>query len=380
MAQILNKENVESAANVANPQDFESGNTAGMGGDDRPLDTSFLGTALGIANIGAGLYAGLKNISANEEADARQYRHQRELIDLQYENDIKKWQMQNEYNSPAAMRERLIAAGLNPNLITGMAGSTAAGAVGNSDVPAAFTRSRMEGVSQMINAMSNAVSQGSLIDSQVQLNKSAAVKNLADANATPQDVETRKGHLRVAEGNLNVQQKLLQETIRKNDAFILWNDKQIEEASARISNIAYQNKELSARTSLHDAEAALKKVQSETWAAESKARIAELYSRANLNKEHANLMAEQTITEFQTRAPRIAQILASTDSDIKRAQLLQGEFDAMAEEIFKSQYWTNAAKNGGVATDAVYTFERIIGDLGKVFHGGVGSYTHTSIK
>ena len=49
----------------------------------------------------------------------RQAKHNRELAKYQNEQNIRLWQMQNEYNTPAQQMERFKAAGLNPNLIYG---------------------------------------------------------------------------------------------------------------------------------------------------------------------------------------------------------------------------------------------------------------------
>ena len=48
------------------------------------------------------------------------------LADHQFANDVKMWNMQNEYNSPSAQVQRLKDAGLNPNLMYGN-GSAATG-------------------------------------------------------------------------------------------------------------------------------------------------------------------------------------------------------------------------------------------------------------
>lgn len=49
----------------------------------------------------------------------------REMYDKQVQTNRENWQLQNEYNAPSAQMERLLAAGLNPNLVYG------SGAVGN---------------------------------------------------------------------------------------------------------------------------------------------------------------------------------------------------------------------------------------------------------
>lgn len=56
-----------------------------------------------------------------------QYATSKKLMDYQNKLNIQNWHMANEYNSPTAQMERYKAAGLNPNLVYGSLGQTAAG-------------------------------------------------------------------------------------------------------------------------------------------------------------------------------------------------------------------------------------------------------------
>lgn len=56
-----------------------------------------------------------------------QYATSKKLMDYQNKLNIQNWHMANEYNSPKAQMERYKAAGLNPNLVYGSLGQSAAG-------------------------------------------------------------------------------------------------------------------------------------------------------------------------------------------------------------------------------------------------------------
>lgn len=56
-----------------------------------------------------------------------QFATSKKLMDYQNQLNIQNWKMANEYNSPQAQMERYKAAGLNPNLVYGSLGQTAAG-------------------------------------------------------------------------------------------------------------------------------------------------------------------------------------------------------------------------------------------------------------
>lgn len=76
---------------------------------------------------GAVVGAGLGALDAYQDKAALGY---------QNKQNIKLWNMQNEYNSPKAQMQRYIDAGLNPNLIYSQqntAGDISSGTLGNSD-------------------------------------------------------------------------------------------------------------------------------------------------------------------------------------------------------------------------------------------------------
>lgn len=69
-------------------------------------------------------------LSEDKHAMKRQFGYQMEMAKWQNDINRENWQMQNEYNSPAATMARLQEAGLNPNLIyNGGSATTAAGSM-----------------------------------------------------------------------------------------------------------------------------------------------------------------------------------------------------------------------------------------------------------
>jgi len=119
-----------------------------------PLLTAGIG-ALGA--IGSSIFGNIGAKKRQQAADAQ---------------NIKFWKMQNAYNTPAKQMERLQKAGLNPNLIygsgsanTGVAGSIAA------SKPAPYN----------IQNPTPAAINGALVQSQIGVNNSNQIKNLASA-------------------------------------------------------------------------------------------------------------------------------------------------------------------------------------------------------
>lgn len=69
-------------------------------------------------------------LSEDKHAMKRQFGYQMEMAKWQNDINRQNWEMQNEYNSPAATMARLQEAGLNPNLIyNGGSATTAAGSM-----------------------------------------------------------------------------------------------------------------------------------------------------------------------------------------------------------------------------------------------------------
>lgn len=79
-------------------------------------------SAIGMLAAGAGL-----DLASGLINSATQYATSKKLMNYQNQLNIQNWHMANEYNSPKAQMERYKAAGLNPNLVYGSLGQTAAG-------------------------------------------------------------------------------------------------------------------------------------------------------------------------------------------------------------------------------------------------------------
>lgn len=102
---------------------------------------------LGIGAITQGA-ASLASAPFQMLSDWLNYNYQRKAAEEQNNRQLEWWNMQNEYNSPSAQMERLVKAGLNPNLMYGQMQSSNAGDVGtpvaaqrqwNVNVPAAIS-------------------------------------------------------------------------------------------------------------------------------------------------------------------------------------------------------------------------------------------------
>ena len=78
-----------------------------------------VGQQIGINAASAGI-GGLIGLATT----ALQHRYNKKLSEQQFNQNIEMWNMQNEYNSPIAQRQRLEEAGLNPALMYGNGGGS----------------------------------------------------------------------------------------------------------------------------------------------------------------------------------------------------------------------------------------------------------------
>jgi len=83
---------------------------------------------------GSSLLGGMLNSNAQREQNRHSELWSERMYNRQYQDNIRFWQMQNEYNSPQAQMKRFQDAGLNPHLIYGQGNSGNASPVQTPDV------------------------------------------------------------------------------------------------------------------------------------------------------------------------------------------------------------------------------------------------------
>lgn len=69
--------------------------------------------------IAGGVVSSLINKSSQTQSIEQQNRANMELAQYQFEQNKQMWNMQNQYNAPYAQMQRLVQAGLNPNMVYG---------------------------------------------------------------------------------------------------------------------------------------------------------------------------------------------------------------------------------------------------------------------
>jgi len=219
---------------------------------------------------GAGLVGGFLNQQAQNQQNFQSQIFSQGMYERQYADAIKFWEMQNEYNSPAAQMKRFQEAGLNPNLIYGQGNSGNAGSVQMPDVQRPEFRPA---------SMGDAVSMAGLtyMNSMYDLDiKKAQHDNLMEQNTVIQN-----------EAMLKAAQTLATLTGEEKTRFQLTFDKMMADVSAEYRK--EQVRKLKADIDYTTDENARKAVMNASNVLEAKERMASMliqraHTRADINR------------------------------------------------------------------------------------------------
>ncbi|UPW41251.1 DNA pilot protein [Sigmofec virus UA08Rod_4687] len=133
--------------------------------------SALIGGALGLANSVA-------NMAYDTYSNKRNYNQTKSLMALQNRMNIDNWNMQNAYNAPSAVKQRLLAAGINPDVAFGNGAnqiSSPLSGVGLGSAPSSMPLGA---------DIASPTLQGMMVDSQIELNKANARKASAEAGNT----------------------------------------------------------------------------------------------------------------------------------------------------------------------------------------------------
>lgn len=141
----------------------------------------------GLLSGGLGAISSIFSNNAQKKENERNREFTEYMYDKQYDNNIKMWNMQNNYDLPKNQIERMKQAGLNPDLMY-----SGAGVSPSPNLHAAVAGSASTGNLPGYGGLADAFNQGRLVDSQVRLTE-AQTKNL-EADSALKDSQ-RKGNL-----------------------------------------------------------------------------------------------------------------------------------------------------------------------------------------
>lgn len=145
------------------------------------------GLGSGLISGGLGAIGSIFSNNAQKKENERNREFAEYMYDRQYDNSIKVWNMQNKYDLPSAQKQRLIDAGLNPDLMY-----SGKGVSPSPNLQAALAGSPSSGSLPGYGGIAESFNQARLVDSQIRLSEAQA-KNL-EADSALKDSQ-RNGNL-----------------------------------------------------------------------------------------------------------------------------------------------------------------------------------------
>lgn len=318
------------------------------------------GPGLGMFAAGAGL-----DLASGLFNSLTQYATSKKLMDYQNKLNIQNWKMANEYNSPKAQMERYKAAGLNPNLVYGSLGQTAAGNLSSPSSSGVNPRTQLGGSAASFMLAAAQAKNMQLQNFNIEEQNNQIRANIAKTNAETRNIEENTNQLlefkqlrkdalnyantmaklgidrETAESNYYESNAFLRNAILENQR-ILQSDKHAINLVEKIQRQAETNRTI-AQTSLIAAETILSRVQAN-------------YYRSSTDLNYAKV----SLTDKQTAS--VAQQIAYYAEKIKTAP-----YERKAIEISNA---TKAIENHiyGIYGSKEVNFKAMGIDLGTILY------------
>lgn len=168
----------------------------------------------GLSGVGSVASAIISNSQAKKNAQ-QAFENQKKLMALQQQYAVENWNRENNYNTPSAQKERLVAAGLNPDLMYGN-GATGlqAGSIASPTAPSA--------------PMAQTVSFSNAVSDAVLAAQGIAAAKKAGAETIGKEIEN------------DFNQKTLDDRIKKAALDNKWTEQQIKKAEEEVNNLQQQ--------------------------------------------------------------------------------------------------------------------------------------------
>lgn len=223
----------------------------------------------------------LLNLGYNEWQNYQSRKFSREMYDKQYADNVRFWQMQNDYNSPQNQMKRFQEAGLNPNLIYGQGNSGPAGAIQTPDVQTPqFKSIEVQGapaprITEMYDLemkqaqIDNLKAQNTVILEDALLRKAQTRSTLKEAERKVFDLEYAKEN---RDTSLQAQKERLRQMKTQTDIALDENirraaltAKSLQEAAERLKQYPLTRAETRARIDNLIKDGTIKRVQIDMW-------------------------------------------------------------------------------------------------------------------
>lgn len=334
--------------------------------------------AAGIS-AGAGVLSNLFGNSANANLNAKNRAWQEKMQDKQYQYQLDFFNRSNAYNSPTAQKERLLAAGLNPDVMF----SNGAGSVGNSTMPSAPSAGSPGSVPYDFSGIGNSVSSAANLYFQSQLSSAQAQKATSEAKLSNIDTLTRlqsniadiKAALSTADKN-STEAKTLQQNLKLAQATY---DEQVKSISLNNGLMQAQTEDSYSHASLNTILGACNVAENSRAERLITAQVQSLYatisniqssttvncSIADMNKQQTRLFA----SKCKEVAVNILKTVAETNNikwdSLTKSKTLSRLDDVINAEIFNKRGMPIAIGGSAVINGVVNWYTRGVANAAK---------------
>lgn len=287
----------------------------------------FIGTALG---AGVSLLGSLFSKKSSDKQLQMQVRENQKNRDFNAEQaDIQRYFItkqiadQNTYNSPSAVVERLKEAGLNPNLAYQQIGS---GQQISNFQGSAASSSGSVGAGLPDFSGFNSLMQAAQIQSNIELQRSQAKKNDADAENTREDTATKKINNNFLPQILQGQVNLQGSQLALNTSQLNLNSAQLRQIEATISNINTNIEEMRSRIELNN-------ITAEQIRQSMPDILRELRARADLSEQQAEYYVAGFLSQIGLNNALTSLHFSEAQLNSIHAEFLPALLDGQLREI-----------------------------------------------
>ena len=287
----------------------------------------FFGTALGVAGSLLGSLFSKK--SSDKQLNMQVVENQKnrdfnaEQADLQRNFITQQIADQNAYNAPTAVVERLKQAGLNPNLAYQQIG---AGQQISNFQGSAATSSGSVGAGLPDFSGFNSLMQAAQIASNIDLQKSQADKNRADADNTREDTATKQINNSFLPQILQGQIDLQGSQLSLNTSQLNLNTAQLRQIDATISNINTNIEEMRSRIELNN-------ITAEQIRQSMPDILRELRARADLSEQQAEYYVAGFLSQLGLNSALTSLHYSESQLNSIQAGFLPNLLDGQLREI-----------------------------------------------
>lgn len=341
----------------------------------------------GLISGGLGAIGSIFSNNAQKKENERNREFAEYMYDRQYDNSIKVWNMQNKYDLPSAQKQRLIDAGLNPDLMY-----SGAGVSPSPNLHAAVAGSPSTGSLPGYGGIAESFNQGRLLDAQIRnidantekiksetegqgfqneiLKSDASFRdalNSGQVDVQGVTVKNLSKDLDVKDANIGV---LRQQVINMQKQVEVFNQT-ISESSQRISNMKLDAicKQIDNYIKFASAEDVIARIAAESriTQVEAKFAMAKILSQLAVNNSQVNANnAAANASNASARVNNLRWQIGTTDFEMRQsAGYYNVVIDADVEKGW-SEYWKYRRES---RVDRMYSDTPIASDILNVLDG-----------